>query len=158
MKTLILLIGIITLGYSQEYPFRIVSPLPQSDITNVVEVQNNWPLQVVLVKNQVWEVVKPNTKYYVDFDGKIIDSFLYKDFVMDTLKKNYMIKINNQNVHYINFGSMSLLFRAVNILSSTEDESISDQKKYRFYDMLGREMIEPKGMVIRSDGKRFIYE
>lgn len=158
MKTLILLLGITTLGYSQEEPFRIVSPLPQSNITNVVEVKNNWPLQVVLVKNQVWEVINPNTKYYVDFDGKIIDSFLYKDFINDTLKKNYMVKIGNSNVHYMNFGSMSLLFKAVDMLSSLEEESVSDQKKYKYYDMLGREMLEPKGLVIRSDGRRFVYE
>lgn len=157
MKTLIL-ICIATLVYSQEEPFRIASPLPQSNITNIVEVKNNWPLQVVLVKNQVWEVIDPKTKYYVDFDGKIIDSFLYKDFINDTLKKNYMIKIGNSNVHYINFGSMSLLFKAVNILSDISDESFLDRKKYKYYDMLGREMLEPKGLVIRSDGRRFVYE
>jgi len=97
-------------------------------------------------------------QYYVNYDGKIIDSFLYKDFVGDTLRKNYMIKVNNSNIHYILFGPVEFLFKAVSTLTSIEDESVSEATKHRYFDMLGREMLEPKGMVIRSDGKRFVYE
>ena len=161
MKKLVTLIALTlaSLVYSQdELPFLIVSPVPQSNVTNVVDVLNNWPMQVVLVKQHVWVPIDPKTKYYVDYDGKRIDSFLYKDFVSDTLKKNYLIKINNPNVHYMNFGPVSLQFKAVAILTGIEDESISEAKKHRYFDMIGREMLEPKGMVVREDGKRFVYE
>lgn len=154
MKKLITLLAITitSLVYSQD--FTIVSPY--SAETNINEILNNWPLQVVMVKTKTKPA--PTKKYYVNFDGKIIDSFLYKDFVGDTLRKNYMIKVNNTNIHYLLFGSVEFLFRAVSVLTGLEEESVSDQRKHRYFDMLGREILEPKGMCIRDDGKRFVYE
>lgn len=133
---------------------------PKPNWTGITEFINNTPVTFMVVKESFYVPSWDNTKYYIyrELDNgaeQLLDSFKIADFKNDTLKRSYLMNLSKSR--YICIANWCWTMKPVSVITEISDATIDHTKKYRYFDVYGREMVEPKGLVIREDGVRINF-
>lgn len=157
MKKTLTLISLLTLFTltSQvviEPTFEIRYPIPNA--SNIVEFQSpGFVFFKLYAKNY-----KPNDMFIVTTGGKNIDTLYQRDFKGDTLDYGLYINWGNGRIDAICIQDRCRTLKAVRqVITDFKDPISDDPAKYKYYNVYGQE-VPPKGLVLRSDGKKMFYE
>lgn len=156
MKKTLTLITLLGLFYASsqvviEPTFDIIEPKPNQQ--GVVEFQSpGFIFFKLFAKNY-----PANEMFIVTTGGKNIDTLYQRDFKNDSLDYGLYIQWGDFRTQAICIQDRCIQAKAVRVITDLNDPISDDPKKYKYYNVYGQE-VEPKGLVMRSDGKRMFYE